>query len=169
MTDQVAACLNRQMNETFALAFHYLACADFYHARRLHGFANWFEVAARKETDSAMMVRSFLHQNGVASILSGIPASQSRDWKLEEPILTAPCHARRVQETVSRSVQAARQDADACTLQFLTWFVREMSGEERETETLVRKFETFGRDGTGRAALNREWMAKAYTAPSLVV
>jgi hypothetical protein len=44
-----------------------------------------------------------------------------------------------------------------------------MSGEERETETLVRKFETFGRDGTGRAALNREWMAKAYTAPSLVV
>ena len=116
-----------------------------------------------------MMVRSFLHQNGEASILSGIPASQSRDWKLEEPILTAPCHARRVQETVSRSVQAARQDADACTLQFLTWFVREMSGEERETETLVRKFETFGRDGTGRAALNREWMAKAYTAPSLVV
>lgn len=169
MTEQVAACLNDQMNETFALAFHDLACADYCHVRRLHGFANWFEVEARKEMDSAMMVRSYLHQNGEASVLLRIPAARSRDWKLENPVLEAPRRAAGVLAALDRSVQAARQGADARTLQFLSWFVREMAGEEREIQNMVRKFETFGKNGSGREALNWEWMARAYTAPSLVV
>lgn len=44
-----------------------------------------------------------------------------------------------------------------------------MAGEEREIQNMVRKFETFGKNGSGREALNWEWMARAYTAPSLVV
>lgn len=169
MTEKVAACLNDQMNETFALAFHDLACADYCHVRRLHGFANWFEVEARKEMDSAMMVRSYLHQNGEVSVLLGIPAARSRDWKLENPVLEAPRRAAGVLAALDRSVQAARQDADARTLQFLSRFVREMSRRERETGTFVRKFEACRGEGEKRASLNREWMARAYTAPSLVV
>lgn len=119
--------------------------------------------------DSAMMVRSYLHQNGEASVLLEIPAARSRDWKLENPVLEAPRRAAGVLAALDRSVQAARQGADARTLQFLSWFVREMAGEEREIQNMVRKFETFGKNGSGREALNWEWMARAYTAPSLVV
>lgn len=156
MTEQVAACLNDQMNETFALAFHDLACADYCHVRRLHGFANWFEVEARKEMDSAMMVRSYLHQNGEASVLLRIPAARSRDWKLENPVLEAPRRAAGVLAALDRSVQAA-----------VSLLVCPRDG--RETRNMVRKFETFGKNGSGREVLNWEWMARAYTAPSLVV
>lgn len=169
MTEQVAACLNDQMNETFALAFHDLACADYCHVRCLHGFANWFEVEAEAERDRAMMVRSFLHQNTEAAVLAGIPAPESRDWKLEDPILDAPRRTQRVARAVEEAVRAAEREEDVRTLQFLSWFVREMSRRERETGTFVRKFEACGGEGEKRAALNLEWMARAYTAPSHVV
>ena len=54
-------------------------------------------------------------------------------------------------------------------MQFLDWFVKEQGEEEKNADTMVKKYELFGTDPKGLYLLNQELGARVYSAPSLVL
>ena len=64
---------------------------------------------------------------------------------------------------------AAYQDKDFRTMQFLDWFVKEQAEEEDTANNLVTRFGLFGSDAKGLYMLDSELAARTYTAPSLTL
>ena len=51
MDQKVYQLLNDQINKEFYSAYLYLEIANYYEAKGLDGFANWYEIQAKEEQD----------------------------------------------------------------------------------------------------------------------
>ena len=63
MDKTVSALLNEQINKEFYSAYLYLDFANFFEAKGLNGFANWYEIQAKEESDHAMLMYRYLQNN----------------------------------------------------------------------------------------------------------
>ena len=72
MDKKVHELLNDQVNKELYSAYLYLDMANFYDAKGLDGFANWFEIQAREEQDHAMLIYKYLHNSSEAVTLGAI-------------------------------------------------------------------------------------------------
>ena len=66
LSEKVAALLNEQVNKEFYSAYLYLDFSNYFEARGLDGFANWYKIQAQEERDHAMLFYQYL-QIGRAS------------------------------------------------------------------------------------------------------
>ena len=71
---KVASLLNVQVNKEFYSAYLYLDMANYYGDEGLEGFQNWFEIQAQEERDHAMLMRTYLMNNGEKVTLLPIDA-----------------------------------------------------------------------------------------------
>ena len=55
------------------------------------------------------------------------------------------------------------------TMQFLDWFVKEQGEEEKNADSLVKKYKLYGDDPKSLYLLNQELAGRVYSAPSLVL
>ena len=55
LSEKVAALLNEQVNKEFYSAYLYLDFSNYFEARGLDGFANWYKIQAQEERDHAML------------------------------------------------------------------------------------------------------------------
>ena len=55
LNEKVAALLNDQINKEFYSAYLYLDFSNYFEARGLDGFANWYRIQAQEERDHAML------------------------------------------------------------------------------------------------------------------
>ena len=55
MNEKVHELLNQQINKEFYSAYLYLDFSNYFKARGLDGFANWYLVQAQEERDHAML------------------------------------------------------------------------------------------------------------------
>ena len=81
MNQKVAALLNDQINKELYSAYLYLDMANFYTAKGLDGFANWYEIQAREEQDHAMLIYQYLHNNSQPVTLEAV-AKPDKVYKL---------------------------------------------------------------------------------------
>ena len=72
MDAKVSRLLNEQINKEFYSAYLYLDMANFYSAKGLDGFSNWFEIQAKEEQDHAMLMYEYLHNNDETVTLEAI-------------------------------------------------------------------------------------------------
>ena len=54
-------------------------------------------------------------------------------------------------------------------MQLLDWFVKEQGEEEKNADSLVKKYALYGDDPKSLYLLNQELAARVYSAPSLVL
>jgi ferritin len=54
-------------------------------------------------------------------------------------------------------------------MQFLDWFVKEQSEEEKNTEDILKRYDLFGSDAKGLYLLDSELAARVYAPPTLVL
>ena len=54
-------------------------------------------------------------------------------------------------------------------MEFFNWFVKEQGEEEKNADDLIKKFELYGKDAKGLYELNKELLARVYSAPSLTL
>lgn len=54
-------------------------------------------------------------------------------------------------------------------MQFLDWFVKEQGEEEKNADSLIKKYKLYGDDPKSLYLLNQELAARVYSAPSLVL
>ena len=72
LNEKVKELLNQQVNKEFYSAYLYLDFSNYFEARGLDGFANWYEIQAREEQDHAMLFYHYLQNNSQAVTLKAI-------------------------------------------------------------------------------------------------
>lgn len=169
MDRKVAELINEQINKELYSAYLYLDMANFYNAKGLDGFSNWFEIQAKEEQDHAMLFYQYLHNNSEAVTLQAIAKPDQHYEQLGDPLAAAFTHEQYVTSLINAIYAAAQAVNDFRATQFLDWFIKEQGEEEKNTADLITKMELFGSDAKGLYMLNSELAARVYTAPSLVL
>mgnify|MGYP000968177555 CR=1 FL=1 len=169
IAQKVAQLLNAQINKEFYSAYLYLDFSDHFEDENLKGFANWYQVQAQEERDHAMLFLKYLQNNDVPVTLEAIekPAGTPRD---DAAVLEAALrHEQYVTGLIHTIYEAAYEEKDFRTMQFLDWFVKEQGEEETNATDLIKKMKLFGSDSKGLYLLDQELGARTYAAPSLVL
>ena len=169
MDKKVHALLNDQINKELYSAYLYLDMANFYSAKGLDGFANWYEIQAREEQDHALLIYQYLHNNDQTVTLEAIAKPDKTFKKLIDPLNAAHEHEQYVTSLINDIYAAAQKVNDFRTIQFLDWFVKEQGEEEKNSSDLITKMELFGDDARSLYLLNSELGARVYSAPSLTL
>ena len=63
LNEKVKGLLNQQVNKEFYSAYLYLDFSNYFEARGLDGFANWYKIQAQEERDHALLFYQYLHNN----------------------------------------------------------------------------------------------------------
>ena len=149
MDPKVYKLLNDQINKEFYSAYLYLEIANYYDARGLDGFANWYEIQAKEE--------------------EGIAKPETHFTDLTGPLKAALGHEQYVTGLINAIYAAAAEARDYRTVQFLDWFIKEQGEEEKNSAGQITKMELYGGDARSLYMLNSELLARTYTAPSLTL
>ena len=165
----VAKLLNEQVNKEFYSAYLYLDFANFYAAKGLEGFANWYKIQAQEERDHALLFYQYLHNNNATVTLEAINKPDAELKTLMDPLKAALAHEEYVTNLIHGIYAAAQAANDFRTMQFLDWFVKEQGEEETNAHNLITKMELFGDDPKSLYMLDNELAARVYAAPSLVL
>ena len=169
LNETVRDLLNQQVNKEFYSAYLYLDFSNYFAARGLDGFANWYKIQAQEERDHAMLFYQYLHNNNAAVTLEAI-AKPDVALESDMGVLKAGlAHELYVTGLINDIYAAAYQVKDFRTMQFLDWFVKEQGEEETNANDLISKMELFGSDPKSLYMLNSELAARVYSAPSLVI
>lgn len=169
MNQNVAELLNDQINKEFYSAYLYLDVANFFEAKGLDGFANWYTIQAKEEQDHGMLFYKYLHNNGIPVDLKAIAKPDKIFTDLKDPLEAAYAHEQYVTSLINNIYAAAQKENDFRTLQFLDWFIKEQGEEEKNASDIVTRFGLFGSDPRGLYLLDGELGARVYSAPSLVL
>ena len=164
---KVRDLINEQITKELYSGYLYLDFANYYYDQGLDGFANWYDVQAQEERDHAMMMRTYLLDNGEKVELLEIAKPDKVLNSLEDPLRFALEHEQYVTSLINTIYKAARDIDDFRTMQFFDWFVKEQGEEEKNAEDMIRKFELFGSDPKGLYALNQELLSRVHTSPSI--
>ena len=78
LQEKVAALLNDQVNKEFYSAYLYLEFSNYFEARGLDGFANWYKIQAQEERDHAMLFYQYLHNNNAKVTLEAIAKPEKK-------------------------------------------------------------------------------------------
>ena len=166
---KVADLLNDQINKEFYSAYLYLDMNNYFEARGLDGFANWYRIQAMEERDHAMLFYQYL-QNNDCPVTLGAIAQPDKEFKCDMDVLKAGLtHEEYVTSLIHNIYAAAYEIKDFRTMQFLDWFVKEQGEEETNARDMITKMELFGNDPKSLYMLNQELATRVYTAPSLVL
>ena len=169
MNQKVAELLNDQINKEFYSAYLYLDIANFFSAKGLDGFANWYTIQAKEEQDHGMLFYTYLHNNSIPVELKAIAKPDKVFVEPGDPLKAAFAHEQYVTELINNIYAEAQKVNDFRTLQFLDWFIKEQGEEEKNASDIITKYELFGSDPRSLYLLDNELGARVYSAPSLVL
>ncbi len=169
MNEKVRALLNQQINKEFYSAYLYLDFSNYFKARGLDGFANWYMIQAQEERDLAMLFYTYLQNENQVVTLDAI-AKPDKVFTCDMDVLKAGLeHEEYVTSLINDIYGAAYDVKDFRTMQFLDWFVKEQGEEETNANDLITKMELSGSDPKSLYILNQELPGRIYPAPSLVL
>ena len=169
LNKNIAELINDQVSKELYSAYLYLDFAIYYEEEGLDGFANWYTVQAQEERDHAMLMLRYLQNNGEKVSLKAI---DKPDKVLDDKMHVLQYgleHERYVTSLIHNIYDAAYNERDFRTMQFLDWFVKEQGEEEKNAEDMMKKMSLFGDDAKGLYMLNSELKARVYNPPSLVL
>ena len=169
LNETVSRLLNEQVNKEFYSAYLYLDFSNYFEARGLDGFANWYKIQAQEERDHAMLFYQYLQNNNEKVTLEAI-AKPDKALDSDMAVLKAGLeHELYVTGLINELYAAAYAVKDFRTMQFLDWFVKEQGEEETNANDLISKMELFGSDPKSLYMLNSELAARVYNAHSLTL
>ena len=169
LNQEVVKLLNEQINKELYSAYLYLDMSIYYEAHNLNGFANWFKVQAQEERDHAMLFMTYLQNNGVRPVLEAIGKPDVPFGDFKAPLEASLTHEQFVTASINNIYEAALNEKDYRTQQFLNWFIEEQGEEEKNADELIQRYELFGRDPKGLYMLDAELGGRTYSPPSLTL
>lgn len=168
LNEKVSELLNDQVNKEMYSAYLYLDFANFYTAKGLDGFANWYRIQAKEEMDHAIGIMNYLQDNDYVVTLKAIDKPDKELNELSDPLKYGLEHERYVTDLIHTIYKAAHEDHDYRTMKFLDWYVEEQGEEEKNASDLINKFELFGHDAKVLYQLNNELGQRTYTTSSIL-
>lgn len=169
LNKKVSELLNDQINKELYSAYLYLDFANYFEAKGLDGFANWYKIQALEERDHAMLFYQYLQNNGEKVTLLAIGQPDKVLKNDMDPLKASLEHEIYVTNLINTIYSAAYEVKDFRTMQFLDWFIKEQGEEETNANDMITKMELFGSDPKSLYMLNSELAGRVYAAPSLVL
>lgn len=169
LNEKVGNLLNIQINKEFYSAYLYLEFSNFYKEKGLDGYANWYHIQAKEEMDHALLMMQYLQNNDYKVTFEAVDKPEVNLNNFDDPLKTGLAHERYVTGLVNDIYEAAHEVKDYRTVKFMDWFVNEQGEEEKNASDMITKYELFGHDPKGLYALDNEYKARMYAAPSLVL
>ena len=169
MNTKVRELLNQQINKEFYSAYLYLDFSNYFKAKGLDGFANWYLIQAQEERDHAMLFYTYLQNENQTVELEAIPKPDKVFNEHMDVLKAGLEHEEYVTSLINDIYAAAYEVKDFRTMQFLDWFVKEQGEEETNAHDMIAKMKLFGSDPRSLYLLNQELGTRVYTAPSLVL
>ena len=166
---KVAELINKQVNHEFYSEYLYLDFANYYNEVGLDGFAHYFDIQAQEERDHAMLMRTYLFNNGEKVTFTEIAKPDMECKEIEDALRYSLKHEQYVTSLINKFYKASSEVDDYRTMQCFDWFVKEQGEEEKSADDLLKKFELYGRDPKGLYALNQELLGRTYAAPTLTL
>ena len=168
-SDKVKKLLNEQITKEFYSAYLYLDFVNYYEEQGLKGFANWFMVQAQEERDHALLFIKYMQNNEIKVTLEAIGKPDVVMKEHIDALCASLAHEQFVTASIHTIYEAAYEDKDFRTMQFLDWFVKEQAEEETNANDNIKKMELFGTDSKGLFMLDQEMGTRVYAPPSLVL
>ena len=165
----VSKLINEQVTKEFYSAYLYLDFSNYYYDLGLDGFAHWYDVQAQEERDHAMLMRTYLINNGEHVTFEEVPKPDKEYKTALDPLEMGLAHEQAVTALINRIYKAAKDVDDFRTMQCFDWFVKEQGEEEKNADDLIKKYKLFGGDPKGLYALNQELLTRVYAAPTLLL
>ncbi len=169
MNETIARLLNAQINKEFYSAYLYLDMANYYDSLDLDGYANYYMIQAQEERDHALLFMKYMQNNGLKVTLEAIAQPDKEFASILDPLVAAAEHERYVTALINAIYHEAHEARDYRTMKFLDWFVDEQMEEEDAADSMISRYKLFGSDPKGLYALDQEYAARVYTAPSLAL
>ncbi|MBQ1965081.1 MAG: ferritin [Clostridia bacterium] len=117
--EKVHQLLNQQINKEFYSAYLYLDFSNYFKARGLDGFANWYLIQAQEERDHAMLFYTYLQNENMEVTLDAI-AKPDKTFDNHLDVLKAGLeHEQYVTSLINDIYGAAYDVRDFRTMQFL--------------------------------------------------
>ena len=169
MDKKVHELLNNQINKEFYSAYLYLEFSNYFKAKGLDGFANWYMIQAQEERDHAMLFYQYLQNENQPVTLEAIDRPEKEITCHMDVLKAGLEHEEYVTSLIHAIYDAAHEVKDYRAMQFLDWFVKEQGEEETNANDLISKMDLFGSDPKSLYMLNQELSTRVYSAPSLVL
>lgn len=160
---KVAEVLEEQINKELYSAYLYLTFADYYEGRGLKGFANWYVIQVKEETDHAMALRRYLLDNDYIPTMKAVEQPSMSFADDLAPLKAGLAHEEYVTSLIHHCYEVAHEVHDIRAMQMLDWFVKEQGEEEANARDMITRMELFGCDPKGLYDLDREYQARTYT------
>ena len=133
---KVHELLNQQINKELYSAYLYLDFSNYFKAKGLDGFANWYMIQAQEERDHAMLFYTYLQNENMPVTLDAI-AKPDKVLTDNMSVLKAGLeHEEYVTSLINDIYGAAYDVRDFRTMQFLDWFVKDGTFRLRPQESL---------------------------------
>jgi ferritin len=137
-SDTLIGKINEQIASEFAAEQQYIAIAVHYDALTLPRLATLFYKQALEERHHAMMLVQYLLDRDAKITIPGVDAPRTDFSDVVEPIALSLEQERRVGDQIEGLSQAARDEEDYLSEQFLIWFLKEQVEEVAKMSSLLQ-------------------------------
>lgn len=151
-----------QMKNEFFSGYFYIAMAAWLQKHNLPGFANWFFVQANEEKDHARRMLDYLVRVGAKVELLPIEAPKQQFESPMDICKKTLAHEQLVTSLIYKLMDAAQEERDYKTIQFLQWFVDEQVEEEENAQKLIELIKMSGSTEAGLLYVDKELAQRAY-------
>lgn len=164
ISKKMADALNEQINRELYSAYLYQAMAAYAEYTGLSGFANWFMVQYKEETEHATRFYHYILEQGAQIQLKSIaepPQNFESPLQMFEETLK---HEQFVTKSIYDLVDLSIEEKDHATHIFLQWFVTEQVEEEANDNEIISKLKLAGEKGNGLFMIDKELAARTFVS-----
>lgn len=144
LSKKMEELLNKQMNSEFYSSHLYLAMAAWFESQNLTGFAKWMEVQAEEERTHAMKFYNYIKERRGKIKISQIPELKSEYKNTLELFQEAFNHEENVTKQINGIIEAAYEEKDYASVEFLNWFIKEQVEEEASIDSILQQLKMIG-------------------------
>ncbi|NQT94957.1 MAG: ferritin [Candidatus Omnitrophica bacterium] len=156
ISENMAKKLQHQMNREIYSGYLYLGMAAYADSTGKPGFAHWFRRQFHEELEHAERFYDYLINQGARVMMEPIEQPPQEFSSAPELFEKTLAHEKAVTGLIHDLVEAAKQEDDKATEEFLQWFVKEQIEEELTPANIIKKIDNTGRDEAGVAKIDEQ-------------
>lgn len=148
--------LNQQISREFYASNLYRQMSAWCAYKGFPGCAGFLHRQAVEETEHMERLFKYVIETGALAVVGTIKAPQEDFTSLEAVFKSTYQHECEVTKHINALVEAALEEKDYSTVNFLQWYVAEQHEEESLFKSILDKFKIIGTDGRGLFFIDKE-------------
>lgn len=156
LSKKMLELVNKQINEELFSSYLYLSMSAYFLSENLDGFAHWMKLQAQEELNHAMKFFKYTDERGETVQLDKIAKPQAKWASPLAAFEDAYKHETKITASIYAIMNAAEEEKDYGTHQFLQWFIAEQIEEEDAADEVVQKLKMMGESKGGLFQLDHQ-------------